>query len=355
MPDTGFTRPTLLELITVAEAEINASIPGADARLRRSVLGVLARVLAGQTHGLYEYIKWVSRQVIVDTASAESLQRHATIWGISRKAATAASGNVTFTGANGSVIPAGTEVRRADGAAYTTTAEATVAAGAATVGVTAAVAGVAGNAVPAIQVGLSSPVAGVNAAAVVAGAGLTGGTDEETDDALRERVLDRIQEPPHGGASFDYLKWARAFPGVTRAWVYPLELGVGTVTVRFMMDSTYADGIPQAADVAALQAAIDDDRPVTADVVVVAPVAVPLNFTISGIDPLTAAVKAAVEAELADLIRREAEPAGTILISHIREAISLASGETDHVLELPAANVTHGTGEIAIMGTVTWA
>jgi uncharacterized phage protein gp47/JayE len=86
----------------------------------------------------------------------------------------------------------------------------------------------------------------------------------------------------------------------------------------------------------------------------VAPVAVPLNFTIF-VTPNTADVKAAVTAELTDLLRREAVPGGTILLSHIREAISIATGETNHTISVPAADVAHTTGQIATMGTITWA
>ena len=67
------------------------------------------------------------------------------------------------------------------------------------------------------------------------------------------------------------------------------------------------------------------------------------------------AVKAAVEAELTDLLRREAEPSGTILLSHIREAVSIAAGETNYTMTAPAADVTHTTAQMATMGTITWA
>jgi len=70
--------------------------------------------------------------------------------------------------------------------------------------------------------------------------------------------------------------------------------------------------------------------------------------------PDTEAVRAAVAAELADLIRREAEPEGGLYLSHIREAISLAAGEVDHALVSPVADVAAGTGEIITMGAITW-
>ncbi|MDX9862130.1 MAG: hypothetical protein RBS99_14555, partial [Rhodospirillales bacterium] len=62
----------------------------------------------------------------------------------------------------------------------------------------------------------------------------------------------------------------------------------------------------------------------------------------------------AIEAEIRDLLRREAEPGGTILLSHIREAISIAAGEYDHALAAPAADLAHDTGEIAVFGGITW-
>ena len=144
-------------------------------------------------------------------------------------------------------------------------------------------------------------------------------------------------------------------PGVTRAWVYPKEMGAGTVTVRFVRDND-ASIIPDAGEVAAVQTYIDDPsrRPVTADAYVVAPTPVTLNFNIQ-LTPNTAAVKAAVEASLRDLLLREAAPGVTLLISHVREAISVAAGETDNVLISPTTNQVYTTGQMPIFGAISWA
>jgi uncharacterized phage protein gp47/JayE len=349
----AFTRPDLPTLINRAEADIETRLPGADARLRRSNLNVLARVHSGAAHGLYGYLEWISRQVIIDTADGDILERHASIWGVERKAASPAVGNITVSGTSGAIIPADSTLARSDGAQYTTDAEATVAGGTATIAVTAVEGGQAGNAAAASSLSFDTPITGVSASATVDAAALTGGADIEVDDDLRARLLARIQTPPHGGAAHDYIAWALEVAGVTRAWVYPAELGLGTITVRFVRDDD-ASLIPDAAEVAAVQAYIDGLRPVTAGVTVAAPIAVTLNFTID-ITPDTAAIRAAIEAELRDLLRREAEPGATILLSHIREAVSLATGESDHILTVPAANVTHTTGQMATFGAITWA
>jgi uncharacterized phage protein gp47/JayE len=352
----AFVRPTLAELVATTEADIEARLEGADARTRNSVLGTLSRVIAGAVHGLYGHQAWIADQVLVETSEAENLDRRGATWGVYRKAAAYATGLVTFAGSAGAEIAAGTLLRRADGARFVTTTAGVIAAGTAIVDVEAEAAGAAGNTVGSAPLALVSPIAGITGAPTVVSAGLVGGADAEADEDYRRRIQDRIRQPPHGGNRSDYVTWALEVAGVTRAWCLPLASGPGTVTVLFAMDDVRAagQGIPVPADVAVVQSYIDARRPVCADVLVAAPIAVPLNLTISGIQPPDAAVRAAVEAEFRDLVLREAAPGGTILLSHLREAISVAAGETDHVLVSPAANVTRAATELSVPGAITW-
>lgn len=347
-----FSRPTLTTLIDRARGDLDGRLPGADSRLRRSVLDVLARMHAGGLHGVYGYMDWAARQLMPDTAEADHLDRWSSVWGVSRKAAVAATGDLTLTGDNGVEILAGALLQRGDGVDYVTLADVTIAGGVATVAAEAVAAGADGNADTGIALTFVSPVAGVSSTATVAGPGITAGLDQEDDESLRGRLLERIRQQPRGGAATDYVRWAKEVPEVTRAWVYPEKNGLGTVGVAFVMDGR-ADIIPLAGDVTAVDDWIADRRPVTADVEVFAPVADPMDLTIE-LTPDTADVRTAVEAALGDLLAREAEPGGTILLSHIREAISIAAGETDHVLTVPAANYVSSAGEIAVLGTITW-
>ena len=75
--------------------------------------------------------------------------------------ATAAGGDVTFTGTNGVAIPAGTVLQAADGTLYAVDAEATIASGTATATVTADVVGTTGNQDAGVMLTLVSPIAGV--------------------------------------------------------------------------------------------------------------------------------------------------------------------------------------------------
>ncbi|MQY50186.1 baseplate J/gp47 family protein [Rhodocyclus gracilis] len=353
-----FVRPDLPTLIERAVADIESRFPGADARLRRSNLTVLSRVHAGAVHGLYGYLDWIARQILVDKCDDDVLERHAAIWLKSgRVSAFYAAGAATVTGSNGTVIEAGAVFRRQDGAAFVTKGETTVIGGTAVLALEASEPGQAGNTPAGSPLGIESPIDGLNATATVGIDGLSGGADIEDIESLRARVLARIQQTPHGGAAHDYVAWALEVPGVTRAWCYPLEMGDGTVTVRFVRDND-ASLIPDAAEVAAVQAYIDAQRPIGMELFVVAPIAAPLAFQIQ-LTPATASVKAAVEASLRDLLIREAEPEGggnegKIPLSHIREAISLAAGETDHVLLSPVADITLSVGQIATFGGIAW-
>lgn len=348
----AFLRPTLTEIIDRVLADLSRFVGVTGAVLRRSVLGILGRALAGASHELHGRLDYIARQVIIDTADGDVLRRWANVWDVQPKAAEFASGRVTLTGSNGSVIPAGTVLQRQDGALYETTADAVIVIATATASVVAQEAGAAGNVAAGVALTLSQPVAGIQSAATVAAGGISGGSDAETDDELRARLLARIQEPPHGGAARDYVAWALEVPGVTRAWVYPQEMGPGTVTVRFVRDND-PDLIPDSGEVATVYAYIEDLRPVTAELFVVPPIAAPLDFEIQ-LNPDTVAVRAAVQAELTDLLRREAEPGGTVLISRVREAVSTAAGESDNVVVSPAANVVRAPGEITVPGSFTF-
>ena len=353
------SRPTLAEIKTSIVTDIQTRLPGTDGLLRRSVIGVLATVLAAAIHMVYGFIAWIFKQLFADTAEAEFLQRKAGVFGISRKPAWPASGTVTFTGTNGSAIAIGTRLKRGDDVEYLTTAAGLIAGGSVTLAVTAVTAGSAGNAVTAVQLSLVNPIAGVVSTAIVAAPGLTQGADAETDQTLRSRYIKRVQEPPHGGALHDWKAWTldRTAHGIDVTAVYPAaqEMGAGSMTIRFMMHDAYDDGIPQEADVTAVKDYLETVRPVTVKQLYVnAPIADPIAYEISGLIPVDPAVRDAITAELKDLHRREATPAGTLLISHIREAISIAAGEKDHVLVAPVANVTAATGHIATFGGITW-
>lgn len=340
-----FETPSLPALIGRASTDLE----GSEA-LRRTDAAVLARVHGAALYGLYQYLDWVHRQQFTDTADEENLLRRGRERGVLRKAPTPAAGPVLFTGTAGAAVPAGTRLE-VGGVLFEVT-EGGFIAGGAPIQVQAVDAGSAGNLPAGTQLNLVSPVLGVNSVATVGPDGVTGGTELEDLEAYRTRVAERYRVLPHGGNADDYERWAKDQPGITRAWCRRNWLGPGTVGVFVVNDA--ADPITPAAPVlAAVQAAIEPLRPVQAEVHVLAPALVPVPYKI-GVTPDTPRVRAAVEAALAALHARSSELGGTLLRTHIGEAISGAAGEVDHDLQLPAADVVPERHQLLVYGGVTW-
>lgn len=359
-----FTRPTLSDLIARIGGDLRGRLEVLGPLLRRAMADVLSAVWAGGVHLLYGFLDWLSRQLFADTAEREQLLRMAALYGIEPNPATFATGNVTATGTNGSSILAETILRLDAVTSYRVTTGQVIASGTATLPVAAVLAGSAANIQAATALTFETPVAGVDVGAVVATGGITGGDDGDAGDAgterVRTRLILRLREPPAGGRDPDYVGWALAAPGVeaTRAWTYPNELGPGTVVVRFVEDDDPVSIFPDAGEVAAVQAYIETQRPITAEVTVAAPTSLAVAFTIHVV-PDNADTRAAVTAELTDLLARVAEPGdgagrGTVLLSAIRTAVGVASGVTDYTVTVPAANVVPATGQLPVMGVITW-
>ncbi|WP_410498151.1 baseplate J/gp47 family protein [Chitinibacter sp. S2-10] len=346
-----FNRPTLAQISQRISNDILARLDLDE--IRRSDIQVIGKVQAAVEHGLNGYLEWIAKQLLPDSCDEDRLL--SSPWlnrGLSPNKASYAAGSLSVTAQVGAVIKAGTVWQRIDGVRYQINTETTISAVPQVVAVTALTAGGAGNATAGSGVVLVSPVLGVQAEAVVAVGGVTNGSDAEGIDDFRGRVLAAWAQTAHGGADFDYVAWARQVSGVTRAWVRPAYFGLGTVGLFIVRDDE-APIFPDATELAAAQSYVNSVCPVTAAVTVMSPVAKGVNFNIQ-LTPATAAVKAAVQASLADLIRRDAEPGGSLLLSRMNEAISIASGESDHVLLSPAANVTTLPGEMVTLGAFTW-
>lgn len=344
----AFDRPTLRELIT--QMTTDAEREAGAKQLRQSNLRVLPKVFAYACHGLYGFITWILKQLFPDTAEKQYLERQATIQGIYRRAASKATGTLTVSYTEGATLPVGTIFMADDQTRYETTAEPEV--GSYTVPVQCLETGTIGNCEEGQTYTLVSPVTGVDAEAV--GSEMAGGAEAESDESLRERLLYRLRNPPRGGTATDYVAWAKEVPGVTRAWCFPKEQGIGTVVVRFATDELTDDGIPTSGMVQIVADHIAESAPVTAATTVVAPVAKPVDFRIKDLIPDSESVRAQVEAELKSLFVREATPGEALLISHIRQAISSAAGEEDFELLEPTADVPAGSTQLLVVGEVTY-
>lgn len=357
---------TLAQARQIARDYVVGKLPGSALAPPNSRMRVLSDSNASLAQLDLLYLKWLSQQLLPDSCDEDWLQRHANIWLGGAKAATYAQGTVTLTGLVGVTVPIYTRILAPlSGVEYETQTNFTLGTGPTVVAAVALTAGKAGNAAPGTAFQLSTAIANVDGAVAVVK--MEGGTDAEAKEDLRSRVLFRIQKPPMGGDADDYVAWAKEFPGVTRAWASPQEQGVGTMTVRVMMDDLRAgnSGLPNADDLADVQAHLDARRPVTVkDFFIEKPIFEPVNFTISNLDADTSATRAAITANVAAMIKDKAapafavngvaQPAQTIFAAWVSEAILQTPGVTefdltmsDHVMPYP--------GNMALLGSITFA
>lgn len=345
-------RPTLKQLNERIARDFSAHLLDGKSLLTRSVLGVLAKVWAGCCHLLYGFLSWVFLQVFIFSCEGFFLGLWGRVLGIPIKDAASAEGLALFSGNPGAEIETGTIMQSAAGVQYVATATArATAAGRITVPARAVQEGSAGNLAAGTALTLVSPLPGIVSKGAAGPDGFWGGVDMEQEEAYRSRLLDRLRRPPRGGAKHDYEAWAREVPGVTRAWCYPLGLGIGTVSLTFVCDDM-PDIIPSPIMVARVQAHIDALRPASVkDFEAFAPDALSLVVDVR-ITPDTDAVRDAVRRELRDLMRRVAAPDTVIRLTHIAEAVSIAAGVDDHRLLAPDGDITVPQGYFPILSDV---
>jgi uncharacterized phage protein gp47/JayE len=375
-----FARPTLSQLLTQIEQDIAAGLQGSDPLLRFANLNITGTALANLVNLHYGYLDWISLQSVPVTSSGEFLEAWAALKNVFRKAATQATGTVTFPGTNGVDLPSGTPITRSDGVELTTTADAVVAGSVVTApaivnadptGLT----GAFGNCSAGVVMNLGTSISGIQSSGTAATV-FTGGADIEQDDSLITRMLQAYQNQPQGGALQDYIEWALAVSGVTRAWVNPSGFGAGTVVVYTMFDNAEAShggfpqgtngvatgetrGIPTATgDQLAVANGIYANQPVTALVYSYAPAQNVITFTINGIGGASAATKAAIDAAIDSVFLQYGSPvpaqSPSVALSLIESEIAAISGTQGFVITSPTANIANVLGQLPVRGAISY-
>ena len=189
----------------------------------------------------------------------------------------------------------------------------------------------------------------VNEAATV------GGIDDETDEALRERLLIRIQTPATSGNAYHYRMWALESPGVGAAKVYPLWNGNGTVKVMVVGDDMQPvdDTI-----VTACAEYIESVRPIGATVTVVSAVAKEISAEAEVvIDPSTtvAEVQEAFYKALEEYIHEIAFEVYTLSYNKVGYLLMSIPGVVDYTaltVNGGTENVVIDAGEVPVLGEV---
>jgi uncharacterized phage protein gp47/JayE len=189
------------------------------------------------------------------------------------------------------------------------------------------------------------------------------GTDEETDEALRERYQLKWEELSEGGTDAAYISWARSIAGVRDVSVdsdHPR--GQGTVDVTIASES----GAPTQNLIDQVQAYIDTKKPNVANVLVKGSNQVPVNLNITLQLPADegdiATTQAEGEARYAALFTKS-QTYYDMGIKPFRISESLyrarltsigmgISPVVNVVITQPAADVIASAGDLLVAGTI---
>lgn len=261
-------------IIAQLEASLNQSVP----LLPKSFLRVLAKVLAGVFVLLYKYGGFMFLQMFVRTASAqETIVNGRTVsplieWGRLigvRDPLTATNAellvDITVENQTG-FLPSNTQLINSDnGVTYITLG--TVLLNAPTVQVVVKAvsdqsdgggAGVIGNLDTGSIISFANPLSNVHREAVVVTSTVTG-ANAESIESYRQRVIDRFQKRPQGGAYADYEIWGEETAGIVNVYPYTSDCpGQVDVYVEATVESSgNADGIPTTAQLQAVLNSIE--------------------------------------------------------------------------------------------------
>lgn len=212
------------------------------------------------------------------------------------------------------------------------------------------------------QLNLTSAIPGANSSAIVTFDGLSGGTDLESDEDFRTRVLDRWQNPVANFNSAQINNKAKEVSGVTRVFIKEITPNVGQVTIYFTRDDD-DNIIPDAGEVQDVKDSILTIKPGHTsddDVIVLAPTPKSTDFTFNTIDPNTATMKDAIIKNLEQFFTERTDVGVTITADSYRAAIfNSLDVETGARLEsfdlqAPVGNIFIADGELGTLGTVSF-
>lgn len=202
-----------------------------------SDIEIKMKILAGELHALGVNIDWLKRQLNPETADGVYLDYHGSKLGLTRKPPSKASGTVRFYAAGvlltSYTIKAGTLVSTAgkNPVRFETTESVTLTPGSDYVD--AKVIAVEGGSMGNVGVGeITVMVSLLQAVSKVTNiSAFTQGTDEESDEDFRSRIVSAQGFPPTGTNAAYYEKLALSVTGVGSAYVSPQRRGKGTIDI----------------------------------------------------------------------------------------------------------------------------
>lgn len=283
----------------------------------------IEKVHAEEFHNAYDLVENKERQFSVATATGIYLDRLVADFGVMRKDAVNAEGYVTIRGDTGAAVHVGDKVA-AGNVIFSIQTYATINdAGGVTVPVVCDMPGAAGN----VAAGAINrfPVTLPNILSVTNAEPTSGGADEETDSALRERFSEYVSRPITSGNKWQYIAWAKEISGVGDAKCQPLWNGNGTVKV-IVVDT---DMQPASETLLSrVREHIEQQHPIGAEVTVAAATVLQINVACHVISDSDATES--IKNNINNYLKSVSFKAGYVSYAKIGEAILHSDGVIDY-------------------------
>jgi uncharacterized phage protein gp47/JayE len=189
-----------------------------------------------------------------------------------------------------------------------------------------------------------------------------GGTDLESEDDLRIRVIGRYANPVSTFNVAAIEKQIKEVSGITRVFVEEVTPTAGEVTIYFTRDND-ADIIPSSGEVDTAKNKVLEIKPAhvaDGDVIVAAPTGVTVPFTFTGLSPNTSTMQAAITANLQALFRDDTIVGEDLLRISYEGAIfqtidpNTGDGVVSFTLSTPTTDVSITSGELPVLGNITY-
>ena len=233
------------------KSEIGENIP----ILPKSFISILSKVLAGVFMVLYKSCSWIFLQIFVSTASFDEITvlgnkitpliEWGRLIGIGDPAPATQAKITAIVNVKsiGSTMFSGTQfISSLNGLTYITTKSYTFNSEEETIELTCSESGSKGNMHKGDTLNISSPLSSIEGTITVNDL-ISVGTDRENETSYREKIKNRFQLQPQGGALSDYRQWSKEVEGVANAYIYTGD--PGNVMIYILADSSvYEDRIP---------------------------------------------------------------------------------------------------------------
>lgn len=248
------------------KSEIGENIP----ILPKSFISIFSKVLAGIFMILYKSCSWIFLQIFVSTASFDEITvlgnkitpliEWGRLIGIGDPAPATQAKITAIVNVKsiGSTMFSGTQfISSLNGLTYITTKSYTFNSEEETIELTCSESGSKGNMHKGDTLNISSPLSSIEGTITVNDL-ISVGTDRENETSYREKIKNRFQLQPQGGALSDYRQWSKEVEGVANAYIYTGD--PGNVTIYILADSSvYEDRIPDDALLKKVGEYIDKD------------------------------------------------------------------------------------------------